>query len=166
MKPTANSTQVGGDHYKSKQKYQHWDFVHDAKLGYMEGQITRYLSRDKTSLLEDARKAQHYAYKISEQVERKLCAQVAGLPDAAVRLFVDRRVTLRRPDPDACTAVVEFITRNKYEGKRALCIMYAATWRTREDLTKLRAELASFITLLEGEACGPAPNAQHTDDGK
>jgi len=62
-KPSANDRQVGGKHYASA--YQHWDFVLDAKLGYFEGQITKYLSRHrKKNGLQDAEKALHFAEKL------------------------------------------------------------------------------------------------------
>lgn len=64
---SANDIQYGGDHYK-KARIQHWDFVVDNNLGYLEGCSTKYLSRhqDKNGL-EDVQKAEHYIQKILEK---------------------------------------------------------------------------------------------------
>lgn len=61
----ANDLQVGGDHYKAE--YQHWDYVYDTGLNYLNAQITRYISRwRKKNGIEDLRKALHYARKARE----------------------------------------------------------------------------------------------------
>lgn len=71
----ANERQVAGTHYEAD--YQHWDFVVDAKLGYFEGQITKYVSRCyKKNGLQDVDKALHFADKAYElamqgKIERK-----------------------------------------------------------------------------------------------
>lgn len=57
-----NDTQVGGKHYRSQ--YQHWDFVHDTGMGYLQGQITKYISRYRhKNGVEDLKKAMHFAEK-------------------------------------------------------------------------------------------------------
>jgi len=63
---TANSTQVGGIHYKG-QAIQPWDYIAANKLGYFEGNIVKYVSRwrDKGGV-EDLRKARHYLEKLIE----------------------------------------------------------------------------------------------------
>lgn len=62
---TANSTQVGGIHYRSK--YQHWDLVATLSLGYFEGQITKYVTRHRAKHgAQDLDKAEHYAVKMKE----------------------------------------------------------------------------------------------------
>src|SRR5690606_39595350 len=43
----ANEKQVAGNHYRSK--IQHWDLVRTTGMGYFEGQITKYVSRDRKS---------------------------------------------------------------------------------------------------------------------
>lgn len=68
---TANTTQVGGNHYKSK-GIQPWDYIAANDLGYFEGNIVKYVSRwrDKGGV-EDLRKARHYLDKLIElQVSR------------------------------------------------------------------------------------------------
>lgn len=64
----ANKTMVGGGHYHQGSKgFQHWDLVAYNRLGYLEGQITRYISRARhKNGLEDFRKAHHYVIKMKE----------------------------------------------------------------------------------------------------
>lgn len=65
----ANTTQVGGSHYKAHgdADLQHWDIVHKLKLDYFQGQITKYVIRwkDKNGL-EDLHKAAHFLQKYIE----------------------------------------------------------------------------------------------------
>jgi hypothetical protein len=62
----ANAQQVGGSHYKSK-AIQPWDYIASNHLGYLEGNVVKYVSRwkDKGGL-EDLKKAQHYLTKLIE----------------------------------------------------------------------------------------------------
>ena len=65
---SANERQVGGGHYKAT--IQHWDFVISNGLGYLEGQITKYVTRwDKKNGLQDLYKARHFLDKLIESVE-------------------------------------------------------------------------------------------------
>lgn len=65
--PSPKSTQVGGNHY-SKMKIQPIDFITENGLGYIEGNIIKYVCRykDKNGL-EDLQKAQHYLQMLIEQ---------------------------------------------------------------------------------------------------
>lgn len=71
----ADSTQVGGNHYK-KMSIQHWTFCLANNIPYMEGQIIKYVSRwrDKNGI-EDLRKAQHYLAKLIEYEEEQRVAK-------------------------------------------------------------------------------------------
>lgn len=63
---TANDMQVGGDHYRTKQ-IQPWDFILANGLGFLEGNIVKYVSRWKDrGGIEDLRKARHYLDKLIE----------------------------------------------------------------------------------------------------
>jgi hypothetical protein len=64
--PTADDMQVGGDHYMDK-SIQPWDYIVANNLGYLEGNIVKYISRwkDKGGV-DDLRKAQHYLAKLIE----------------------------------------------------------------------------------------------------
>lgn len=60
---SANERQVGGDHYKTK--YEHWDFVEDIGLGYLESVAIKYIARwRKKNGVEDLQKADHYIEKL------------------------------------------------------------------------------------------------------
>ena len=63
---TANDEQVGGRHYIEK-TIQPWDYIIANKMGYLEGNIIKYVSRykDKNGL-EDLIKAAHYLDKLIE----------------------------------------------------------------------------------------------------
>ena len=63
---SANSHQVGGTHY-ARNAIQPWDYITKNKLGYLEGNIVKYISRwrDKGGI-EDLRKVIHYAEKLIE----------------------------------------------------------------------------------------------------
>lgn len=62
----ANAVQIGGDHYQSK-AIQPWDYIISNDLGYLEGNIVKYVSRWKEKGgVEDLKKAQHYLAKLIE----------------------------------------------------------------------------------------------------
>jgi hypothetical protein len=66
MVPNANDVQVAGTHYKNK-SIQPWDYIVANELGYLEGNIVKYVSRwkDKGGI-DDLRKARHYLDKLIE----------------------------------------------------------------------------------------------------
>jgi len=57
---SALDNQVGGDHYK-KLKIQPIEYIHANQIGYMEGNVIKYVSRwkDKNGI-KDLEKAKHY----------------------------------------------------------------------------------------------------------
>ena len=63
---SANDTQVAGTHYKNK-AIQPWDYIVSNNIGYLEGNVIKYVSRwrDKGGV-DDLRKAQHYLTKLIE----------------------------------------------------------------------------------------------------
>ena len=69
LTPNANDVQVAGTHYKDK-AIQPWDYIVANELGYLEGNIVKYVSRwkDKGGL-DDLKKARHYLDKLIEVVE-------------------------------------------------------------------------------------------------
>lgn len=63
---SANDKQIGGQHYKTN--YEHWDFVEDVNLPYMEAQVVKYVTRYLNKKgAEDLEKAQHFLEKLCEQ---------------------------------------------------------------------------------------------------
>ena len=60
----ANDVQVAGTHYKDK-AIQPWDYIIANKLGYLEGNIVKYISRwEVKGGVDDLKKAQHYLAKL------------------------------------------------------------------------------------------------------
>ena len=58
----ANSYQVGGTHYQSV--YQHWDLAADLDMGWVEYQVTKYVTRNRSKNGKvDAEKALHFLQK-------------------------------------------------------------------------------------------------------
>lgn len=61
-----NETQVGGDHYR-RQTIQCWDYIVANGIGFLEGNVIKYVSRHKTKNgLQDLEKARHYLDKLIE----------------------------------------------------------------------------------------------------
>ena len=67
-----NNIQHGGTHYKDK-AIQPWDYIISNDLGYLEGNVVKYVSRwrDKGGI-QDLQKARHYLDKLLEVENRKL----------------------------------------------------------------------------------------------
>ena len=69
IKMSANDKQVAGNHYK-EQKIQPWDYIIQNNIGYMEGNIIKYVSRWKEKGgVADLQKAKHYLEKLIEITE-------------------------------------------------------------------------------------------------
>jgi hypothetical protein len=69
----ANDVQVAGTHYKDK-AIQPWDYIIANKLGYLEGNIVKYISRwEVKGGVDDLKKAQHYLAKLIEVTENGNC---------------------------------------------------------------------------------------------
>ena len=62
---SANDKQVDGDHYKLE--IQPWDYITLNRLGYLEGNIIKYVTRHKNKNgAKDLEKAKHYIDKLIE----------------------------------------------------------------------------------------------------
>ena len=71
MIESANEMQIAGDHYKNK-AVQPWDYIIANDLGYLEGNVVKYISRWKNKNgIEDLKKAQHYLSKLIEVANGK-----------------------------------------------------------------------------------------------
>lgn len=67
---TTTEKQVGGDHYKLP--IQPIDYIVKNNLGYIEGNIIKYVTRYKSKNgVEDLKKAQHYLEMLIEEEERR-----------------------------------------------------------------------------------------------
>lgn len=80
---TSNTKQVGGDHYKSK-AIQPWDYIASNNIGYLEGNVIKYVSRwkDKNGV-QDLEKARHYLDKLIE-------LQSEAQPDITIQSVIDQ----------------------------------------------------------------------------
>jgi hypothetical protein len=118
-----NEKQIGGDHYQAE--YQHWDFVADNGLGYLEGCATKYLARwPKKNGLQDLQKALHYCEKM-----RSLAAVHRYVARQNVELQVTRRFCAVNDVDYPSSAFID-----------ALC-----TWSSWKDLDLLCQDLQAFI---------------------
>lgn len=71
----ANQEQVGGTHYKL-QAIQPWDYILANGLGFLEGNIVKYVSRwQRKGGVEDLKKARHYLDKLIEVVAKAEASQ-------------------------------------------------------------------------------------------
>ena len=88
-----NDKQVAGNHYAGK--YQHWDFVHDARLSYLPAQATRYLSRWKRKNgEEDLAKLRHYLEKMDDE-QQKLYSSIQEFVESAELDAVEHEILLQ-----------------------------------------------------------------------
>lgn len=63
-----NSIQIGGTHYQTP--IQPWDYILANSLGFLEGNIIKYVTRYKAKNgVEDLKKARHYLDKLIEVTE-------------------------------------------------------------------------------------------------
>ena len=70
---SVNSYQVGGSHYNKDGTLQLWDFVSQNNLGYVEGNIIKYITRwKKKGGVQDIEKAIHYLQKLRQLYEDKV----------------------------------------------------------------------------------------------
>lgn len=65
-KPAANKEQFGGSHYKTL-AIQPWDYIIQNNLGFLEGNVIKYVTRwkDKEGV-QDLKKARHFLDKLIE----------------------------------------------------------------------------------------------------
>ena len=60
-------------HYAEGREHEPIDVIVDWELGYLDGQVVKYLSRlgRKDSALQDAKKAQFYMNRLVEEIEKE-----------------------------------------------------------------------------------------------
>lgn len=72
---SANDTQIGGDHYQSKE-IQPWDAMEawmskEQFIGFLRGNALKYIARcDDKGGVDDIKKARHYLDKLIETMEK------------------------------------------------------------------------------------------------
>jgi hypothetical protein len=127
--------QVGGTHYQSE--YQHWDWVEDMGMGYLEGNATKYVSRwRKKNGIEDLKKALTYVEKL------------------LVRWYMGRR---NRGPGETHGEVYEQFHRwceiNEVKDKERDVCYTLAFWYSPGDLRHAHSVITALIKGEEKEAC-------------
>lgn len=134
MNEKANDHQVGGEHYMMGGDVQHWDFVTQNNLNYLEGCATKYVSRwKKKHGRQDLEKARHYVQKLIECHNRALVIAPRW----------------RRAKKPLVISVFAFAQANGLDGDEAIICEMLATWRGPADLERA---LAMIDQLIEGPA--------------
>jgi hypothetical protein len=68
--PSANTLQIGGDHYRKYGNLQPWDAIVAWGCGYLDGAAIKYIARYKDKGgINDLKKAIHYLQKLIEVLE-------------------------------------------------------------------------------------------------
>jgi hypothetical protein len=116
--------QVGGDHYKGQ--FQHWDWVNEVGLGYLDGTCTKYIARwRKKNGREDLNKAMHY-------LEKLLSVTPACVP-------------VRTPPTNAAATTRHFVSEHGYCGLERDLLFAFAQWRGLGDLQVISVMLQRLL---------------------
>ncbi len=148
MQTNANSRQVAGSHYQAV--YQHWDMVADLRIGYFEGQVTKYLARwRKKNGLQDLMKAQHFLQKLLE------LATVNGWgPRGSASGGYSGITTDGRAVP-AVNLVAHMLMSNGVDLRSGSIIDMVARWHTAGDLVRAKQELDALVEYVAAAEPGP-----------
>jgi hypothetical protein len=131
---TANEYQIGGKHYKTK--YEHWDLVLNTRMGYLEGNATRYIVRwRKKNGTEDLRKAMHYVNKLIEWA-----AKGHNRQDLSAYWI-----------NDIIAEVTAFSKENKLGWIEQQAVQHLAAWTKLEHLEFARSSLIKLLEIAEDE---------------
>jgi len=129
----ANERQEGGDHYKAA-KVQHWDLVAQNRVGYLEGNATKYLTRwRKKNGLEDLKKALHYVDKLFE------LARDEGLDNRSAFATDPTR------HDDAWAMLEQFFVENQPGATEEFIMRILFTWEDTVDINLARQSLQVMI---------------------
>ena len=127
----ANEIQHGGKHYQTSE-YQHWDWVTDIGMNYLEGCATKYVSRWwMKNGEEDLRKAQHYVQKALELYE-------AGG-------YLNRSLIVGLDIKDIELVTEKFVEVNHLKPYEADICEKLATWQGIDDLKMVVALLDAML---------------------
>jgi hypothetical protein len=125
----ANSVQIGGDHYRSE--YQHWDFVEEHGIGYLEAVAFKYVTRwRKKHGRQDLEKALHYIDKL-EEMHKSHHRLPRGIAPSAKR--------------------DEFCRLNSLSGHEAAIVGYLSSWSMVEDLQCARKHVLFLLQECDNE---------------
>jgi hypothetical protein len=131
----ANARQIGGDHYARGGTLQHWDFVVENGLSYLEGNVTKYVCRHRNKNgLQDLQKAEHYMQKLLETETRA------------------QNLNSVRPPRIINLSTYEFAKANDLNEDEFRFVDAIATWETLADLHKAKRILNAIFVRFEQAA--------------
>jgi len=117
--------QVGGDHYSAE--YQHWDWVPETGLGYLEASATAYIARYmKKDGLKDLEKAMSFINKIIVSKYLKPAGTRRGIDSRLRHRYLTAANLIDTPEGDLTTAI--------------------DTWKDDDDLEKIVKLLEELIS--------------------
>lgn len=146
--PKEMVAQVGGDHYVQG-KFGHWDMVAMTRMGYLEGNATKYVSRWRTKNgQQDLDKARSYVEKIVELSE--------GTAYCNTSLFlIDFKATEG--------TMSQWMNNVELTAWEADFMWLLATWETTEDLQEALGLIAKLAAEgLQGAGGTNAPQTGQT----
>lgn len=143
---SANEMQIGGEHYRGE--YQHWDWVLDNCMSYLEGCSTKYISRWKNKNgLEDLKKSRHYVQKATE---------------ASTKGYLNTNLTVRpfNSFADYANANTEkFIKSGDYDKHQRQLFYMLSRWNSTAHLMETMNYLDMYIfeaaSMTLSDAAGP-----------
>lgn len=131
--------QVGGSHYAAQGGYEHWDWVLDAGLGYLDGYATKYVTRWwKKDGLKDLQKAKSCVLKMIAEFDKVFSLAMETPHD--IDDINDR-----------------FIKANSLPAREADFCIAMSLWVDVEDLSDACDMLDDLIRAAEGVAPIAAP---------
>ena len=142
---TANTMQIGGNHYRSG--IQHWDLMDEYDVGYLEGCATKYVTRWRNKDgVKDLQKALHFVKKLAEK------RQDAPQVDIAVRIpEVPRQ------------AINKFLDANHLTGDEADIISHLLTWQSTATLHLVAGRIQQLINSATPAEDGSEPSSGYVN---
>lgn len=136
---TVNDIQISGDHYKTP--YQTWDFIEHFKLGYLEGNVVKYVQRHtKKAGAVDLGKAKHYVQKMFSLVAEGRLAQnlpmYMRLAKSHIKMTEEQEERAYNRINDA---IFKFRDANGISYFEMDIIQRVTTWETPQDLSEIEA---------------------------
>ena len=128
---SVNDIQIGGKHYKKAGEFQHWDWVEDNGVRYLEGCATKYVARNRfknATPIEDLEKARHY---IDKMIERHSAGVYSVRPYLVDSAPLAKAYVLTPREADIVDAIVN--------------------WADINDLRKAQADIDVLIAYHKGE---------------
>lgn len=123
---TSEVTQVGGTHYKAE--YQHWDWVEETGMGYLESCASKYLVRwREKGGVQDLEKSLSYVKKLQD------LQQFHG------------RTNRTKPEVPLFVCFEKFKEANNLPPEETACCVLLMVWSTADALRSVVAIIESMI---------------------